>query len=199
MDMQKRLPNNRIGILDRGITKPKGEVSLSAFSFLFSEMVQYNQNQVQSVTDLERKLEELGYNVGQKMIELIGYRERLIKRETRMVNMLQFISNVVWRHIFNKTADCLERSTENEDEYMIHESSPVTNTYVSVPIDMGQLNCASYISGIITGVLDSSKFEARVTAHSVSLSEESEKERERERMPFKDFLCSSYILYLQWD
>ena len=32
-----------------------GEVSLSAFSFLFSEMVQYYQNRVLSIADLERK------------------------------------------------------------------------------------------------------------------------------------------------
>lgn len=41
---------------------------------------------------------------------------------------------------------------------MIHDSSPVTNTYISVPNDLGQLNCAAYIAGIIAGILDSAKF-----------------------------------------
>jgi len=41
---------------------------------------------------------------------------------------------------------------------MIHDSSPVSNVFVSVPPDMGQLNCASYISGIIAGILDSARF-----------------------------------------
>jgi hypothetical protein len=71
---------------------------------------------VESVADLERKLEEAGYSIGLKIIELIGSRDKLLKRETRLVNMLQFICNVVWRHMFNKVADNLERSTENEDE-----------------------------------------------------------------------------------
>ena len=31
------------------------KVSLSAFSFLFSELVQYNQNRVDSIHDLEKK------------------------------------------------------------------------------------------------------------------------------------------------
>lgn len=31
------------------------EVSLSAFAFLFSELVQYNQNRVESVNDLEKR------------------------------------------------------------------------------------------------------------------------------------------------
>jgi hypothetical protein len=41
---------------------------------------------------------------------------------------------------------------------MIHENSPVTNAFVSVPADMGQLNCASYLAGLIAGILDSASF-----------------------------------------
>ena len=93
-----------------------GVVSLSAFSLLFSELVQYCQNRVTSVSDLERRLEEAGYGIGQRVGELIACRERLTKRETRVVNMLQYVSNTIWKHLFNKVADNLERSTENADE-----------------------------------------------------------------------------------
>ena len=92
------------------------------------------------------RLEDSGYSIGQRVTELIGMREHIVKRETRIVNMLQvqlilqefriilfalilhmtlssitsqFVSNVVWRHLFNKTADNLERSMENEDECMV--------------------------------------------------------------------------------
>lgn len=41
---------------------------------------------------------------------------------------------------------------------MIHENNPVTNTFVSLPTDMGQLNCAAYLAGIIAGILDSTRF-----------------------------------------
>ena len=150
------------------ITKPRGEVSLSAFALLFSEIVQYYQNRVDSVTGLEKKLEEAGFGIGQKISEIIGVRERATKRETRIVNMLQYVSNVIWKHLFNKAADNLERSTENEDEYMIHEHLPVTNTFVSVPSDMGQLNCAAFLAGIIAGALNNARFDAKVTAHLVS-------------------------------
>jgi hypothetical protein len=120
------------------------------------------------VGDLEKRLEEAGYGVGLRVIELVGCRERLTRRETRIVNMLQFISNVLWKYLFNKVADNLERSTENADEYMIHETSPLTNTFVSVPLDAGQLNCAAFLAGIIAGALDSAHFNARVTAHLVT-------------------------------
>jgi hypothetical protein len=102
--------------------------------------------------------------------------------------MLQYIQNVIWKYLFNKVADNLERSTENDDECecmyssnaisaifkvhlshyinflmsfdpdMIHEYSPITNAFVSVPADMGQLNCAAFIAGILAGILDASKF-----------------------------------------
>jgi hypothetical protein len=153
--------------LHRSPTAAPSEVSSSAFALLFSELVQYAQNRVSSVSDLERRLEEAGYSVGQRVGELVGCRERLTKRETRVVNMLQYVSNTVWKHLFNKVADNLERSTENADEYMIHENSPITNAFISVPADMGQLNCAAFIAGIIAGVLDSAKFNARVTAHNL--------------------------------
>ena len=41
---------------------------------------------------------------------------------------------------------------------MIHEFAPITNSFVSVPADMGHFNCASFLAGIIAGVLDSAKF-----------------------------------------
>lgn len=41
-------------ILDRPLVlRPRGEVSLSAFAFLFSEMVQYTQERSQSVDDMQ--------------------------------------------------------------------------------------------------------------------------------------------------
>jgi hypothetical protein len=40
----------------------------------------------------------------------------------------------------------------------ISDKDPVTNRFVSVPKDMGTMNCATFISGIIRGVLDSAEF-----------------------------------------
>ncbi len=42
---------------------------------------------------LASRLEESGYSIGQKIIELYSCRERLTKRETRIVNMLQVDKN----------------------------------------------------------------------------------------------------------
>lgn len=45
----------KIHIYDRPLSRGKTEISLSAFYFLFSEIVQYSQNRVQNIADLERK------------------------------------------------------------------------------------------------------------------------------------------------
>lgn len=50
---------------------------------------------------------------------------------------------------------------------MITDNDPVVNTYISVPKEMNQLNCAAYVAGIVEGVCDGCGFYARVTAHSV--------------------------------
>ena len=56
---------------------------------------------------------------------------------------------------------------------MIHESSPVTNAFVSVPADMGQLNCAAFLAGIIAGVLDSARFVSHILYSIMSIQQAS--------------------------
>jgi hypothetical protein len=165
--MLQQNPSRSQHPLDRPLTKGTAVVSLSAFSFLFSELVQYHQSRVESISDLERRLEESGYGVGIRLLELYTIREsaKNSKREVRIIGILQFIAQIIWKGLFNKTADSLEKSMEGDDTYMLYEANPVTNTFVSVPTSLGQLNVASYISGIIAGILNASQFGCRVTAH----------------------------------
>ncbi|OLL26004.1 Transport protein particle subunit trs31 [Neolecta irregularis DAH-3] len=170
----------RSSIYDKNLNRTKGaETSLSAFFFLFSELIQNVQRQVQAIPDLERKLNEHGYRVGQRSLELIIWRDRNSKRETRILSLLQFIHTFIWKSLFAKTADDLERSTENDDECMtvyyvfelisadmIYDNDPLVNRFISVPKEMSSLNCGAFVAGIIEAVLDGSQFPSRVTAHS---------------------------------
>lgn len=146
-------------------------MSLSAFAYIYSELVQYHQGRAASISELERRLESAGYGVGLKVLELVAYRSKETKRETRIMNMLQLVSSSVWKALFGKAADSLERSIDHADEFMIIDYEPITSTFVSVPQDLGQLSADAYISGIIAGVLDGAGFSARVTAHSVELED----------------------------
>ena len=72
---------------------------MSAFAFLFSELVQYTQNRVTSVSDLEKRLENAGYSIGLRVVELVSCRDRVVKRETRIVGMLQVINHNLDYHL----------------------------------------------------------------------------------------------------
>ena len=44
---------------------------------------------------------------------------------------------------------------------MISDTDLFVNRFISVPKDMGQLNCAAFVAGIVRGALDGAGFPAR--------------------------------------
>ncbi|KAG1366610.1 hypothetical protein COCNU_13G004000 [Cocos nucifera] len=114
-------------VLDKPLSRGRQEVSLSAFAFLFSELVQYNQTRVDNIAELERRLEDAGYAVGARVLELLCHRE--------------------------KVADSLEKGTEHEDEYMISEKELLVNRFISIPKDMGTFNCGAFVAGIVKVII----------------------------------------------
>lgn len=150
---------------DRSL-KEKRVIPITAFSFLFSEMVQYMTQKLSEDKDfdLEEKLSSLGYPIGEKVLELCYCREKNFKREIKISNMLLFIHNNVWKMLFNKTADGLQRSSEDEEEYRLIENSPITNKFIPISKN-NPVNCASFIGGIIEGILNSADFRCKVSPY----------------------------------
>ncbi|XP_052124379.1 trafficking protein particle complex subunit 5 [Frankliniella occidentalis] len=155
----------KTSLLDKPLSKGKGEVSLSSFALLFSELVQYCQNRVYTVPELQTKLAEMGQDVGSKVIDLFFVRDRSWKRETKLIHMLFFIKTTLWKSLFGREADKLERANDDEATYYIIEDEPLVNKYISVPKDKGSLNCAVFVAGIIEAVLNGCGFACKVTAH----------------------------------
>lgn len=89
--MDTRFTRGKSNILERPLTRPKTEVSLSTFALLFSEMVQYCQSRVYSVSELQTRLADMGQSVGASMLDVLVLREKNGKRETKLLNMLLFI------------------------------------------------------------------------------------------------------------
>ncbi|CAN6633597.1 trafficking protein particle complex subunit 31 [Trichomonascus vanleenenianus] len=166
---QLRRPN----IYEKNLNRRSGDVSTSSFAFLFSEIVQYLQKQSSGIQDLEQRLNRLGYHIGQRALELVTLREgsKNAKRETKILGVLQFINTVVWKTVFGKPADALEKSNDNPNEYMIIDVAPMITQFISVPKEKAQLNCAALAAGVIEAVLDGSLFTASVTAHTVETDE----------------------------
>jgi hypothetical protein len=63
-------------------------------------------------------------------LELLAFRQKEYRRERRLMNLLQFISTQVWKSLFGKAADSLERSIDHADEFMIVDYSPITRYVV---------------------------------------------------------------------
>ncbi|KAL4802088.1 NO signaling/Golgi transport ligand-binding domain-containing protein [Aspergillus unguis] len=179
-----RVPSNRKTIYDRHLNRSRNaESSRASFAFLFGEMVTYAQRRVTGIQDLERRLNEQGYPLGLRLLDLLFYRTMSSSsssalsssstsasppnRPLRILPLLHLIHGPLWRLLFNRPADALEHSVspDTPNEYMITDNDPLVNTYISVPKEMNQLNCAAYVAGIIEGVCDGCGFEAKVTAH----------------------------------
>lgn len=163
--METRFTRGKSAILDRPLSRPKTDVSVCAFALLFSEMVQYCQSRVYSVTELQTSLSEMGQRVGASLLDVLVLREKNGRRETKLLNMLLFIKVSVWRALFGKEADKLEQANDDDKTYYIIEKEPLVNTYISVPRENSSLNCAAFNAGIVEAILTNSGFPAKVTVH----------------------------------
>lgn len=94
------------------------------------------------------------------------------KREIRFLPALMSIHTQVWKAVFGKPADAIEKSVENADECashfcvspaqkcieltldMIIDNDPPIERHISVPRDMSQLSCSSFTAGIVEAVMD---------------------------------------------
>lgn len=138
-------------------------------------MVSYTQARVTGVTDLEKRLSLLGYAIGQRLLGLTLHRQEMAtnaknpKRETRLLPTLLWVHTSFWKAAFGKSADSLERSTEQgrADEYMISTNTPTFSRSICVPHDMSQLSVEAITAGMVEAALDGLGFPARVTAHTV--------------------------------
>jgi len=121
------------------------------------------------------RLNTLGYRVGIRVLELMIWRaessSKAPKREIRLLPALMSIHTHVWRAVFGRPADALEKSVENADECwyldlarllacidpladMIIDNDPLVERHISVPKDLSQLSCSSFTAGIVEAVLD---------------------------------------------
>lgn len=113
--MDKR---SKSSVLERPLSKGKAEVSLSAFAFLFSELVQYADSRGDSVMELEHRLSAIGWQVGTRMHELMAFRDWGLRRlHSQPEQALSYIRTTVWKQLFGKAADqLLQQAAEGEGQ-----------------------------------------------------------------------------------
>ncbi|KAK4989097.1 Trafficking protein particle complex subunit 31 [Elasticomyces elasticus] len=176
-----RYPSTRRSIYDRNLNRTqRSQLSLSSLAHIFNALIQHAHARSPSVADFESRLSKAGYPLGVKLLELHLYRGTAPAggatgagaagaagtRPVRILALLQFIHTTLWRALFGRSADALEISSTKANEYMITDNEPVLNSFISVPREMSQLNCAAYLAGIIEGVCDAAGFATEgVSAH----------------------------------
>jgi len=153
--MQKKRPQT---IYDANLRETK-PVSLSLFSYLFAELIYYLNSREESSKTLQQKLSEVGFPIGQKILELCAFKEKS-PRFTKIESILLFIHNKVWKLLFGEKADELDKSLEEDDEYRIYDSKAIINRYLATKT--GQVNCGDFVAGIIEGILYAADFPAKV-------------------------------------
>lgn len=58
------------------------------------------------------RLSEYGKSVGIRMLDLIVLRERGYRRDVKLLQMLMFVKGTIWKNLFGKEAEKLERSND---------------------------------------------------------------------------------------
>ena len=59
--------------------------------------------------EMDKELEKIGESIGPKLYELIIYREKSLKRELKHIEILKFLHSNVWKMLFGRNADSLEK------------------------------------------------------------------------------------------
>lgn len=148
---------NKKSIYDRNLKIIRPEINLSTFNYFLSEIMQYY---LSNSRNLDDELEKLGESIGPRLLELMVFREKQFKHEIKHVEMLKFIHSSVWKYLFGKTADSLEKAKDSEVEYMIKDYSP---SYMRCVSEYSHYSAASFMVGVIKGMLNSGGFECNVT------------------------------------
>lgn len=103
-------------ILEVSLTQPRGHVNCDAYLSLFSELVSYCRDRVESVVALQEKLSQLGHRMGRRVLDLVVAREKISRRETRLLNILNFVALTLWTFLYGKQADSLKKVRDSESE-----------------------------------------------------------------------------------
>ena len=57
-----------------------------------------------------RRLEDIGFRVGLRLLEMLCFREKSSKRDVRLLDVLKFVHSTLWKYLFGRQARDLEQS-----------------------------------------------------------------------------------------
>lgn len=141
------------------------QVPVSALSLLVNQTVRYLLQQVSDTAELERKLENMGRRVGYRVFDLYCIRHNMLtRREQKIVPLLQFVADKVWRGLFGRPAEVLKG--EQPNEYQLAEKENLFHLTISTT----ECNLAAYQAGMVEAMLSLAGFHAKVSAHHTNVA-----------------------------
>lgn len=161
--------------LDSLIKSENTSVSLSAFSFFFSELctrVYTNPTKVRNLEEVESRLTVIGVRVGTRLTMLSSLRDpvEMQRRPLTVDAVLKLLKDKLWSRWFGKPAGEIQRES-NSDRFFLFDSDPLVLKYVSPSPDYVDsegrwcVNYASFMGGIVQGALQAMGFEAEVVTY----------------------------------
>nr|CCC93097.1 unnamed protein product [Trypanosoma congolense IL3000] len=157
------------------ISGDEAKVSLSLFSFLFSEVCTRAHNiptKAENIEVIERRLTQLGVIVGTKLIMLSSLKDSADsqRRPTTVDEVMKLLQEKFWTRWFGKAASDLQQENES-DRYFLFDSNPIVLRHVFPSPEYmdaeGQwnINYASFMGGIVEGALKAIGFDAEVLTY----------------------------------
>jgi len=135
------------------------DINLSTFCYLYSEIINYYLQKFK-LDEMDKELEKLGEIIGPKLYELIIFRDKSYKRELKHIEILKFLHSNLWKVLFGKNADSLEKvkdknvfsflSDLSKGEYMIKTINLPLMKYMS---ESQMFNPISFLVGIVKSIL----------------------------------------------
>lgn len=155
MSNAKQLPDKKTSI-------PK-----QTYALLFSEVVQYCHQRVDTLDKFSSQLREMGYPIGCTILEVLEQNQSIgYKRQTKPIPVLLQLKDKIWQYLFGTSANDLEQQMDDANCYMLYDNNPMLTQYISHPQDIkNAFSCCSFVAGIIQGILCSSGFKCDVTCH----------------------------------
>jgi len=98
-------------VVERPFPPYRTNITLSAFNFLFTEMVNYAKEKGK----IREILSKFGQDVGCRMLELLVYRDKK-QREIQVVRFFQWLQKPAWKMLFGKDAAKIEKDVSNPNQ-----------------------------------------------------------------------------------
>ncbi|KYQ92635.1 hypothetical protein DLAC_06631 [Tieghemostelium lacteum] len=136
-------------------------IAISCFEFFYIEMVDYLMKSCQDKVKAYKKLDKLGFKVGNRLVERLSIETPLF---TELLEAVKFICKVFWFALFKKSIDNLR--TNHKGVFVLSDKQFQWLQHLSYDPNSTNKDCTEYIQfacGLIKGAMSNFGYKCTVT------------------------------------